>query len=799
MKRTQTFAQKQLVLALQAAFLCLPAAALAEEDPAVTELTKPTQEVQVGGRYVSKGAFKFGEYNGLYDDGVTGDLGFKFGWKGDEESSSFWRAEGTNLGLENRRLEVNGGDQGLYNLYFVYDELPHRISDSYRTIFNGNGTTSLTLPSSYPAIATRAGSTANNAAALANWNNIQAPNAVSGTPGGGPGYLIPSLMHDQDIAFKRTKIEGGVSVIFMPGWEARFSARQDTKDGTKLTGYAFASASTAAMLVEPIHYKTTDFTGSVGYADKTFNFNVSYLYSTFRNDIMGWSAQTPFATGSVLNNQGLFSSAPDNEMQQLKVNGGYRFTQTTRLMFEGTNSRMTQNSSFNYQSGAGWSVPWGSPDAKVVNDTYFLKLTSRPLNSLNLGASYKYDHRDNQTPVRTYTVAFADSSGGTSAITNDPINWTKDLFALDAEYSFTRGQALKAGFQQETISRSTDGSGFAPSRTVGTANTNDFTLPTHKTREDIWSLEYRNSMVADLSGRVGVAWSERKALDYSMPRLAATTNDATLLTNAYYLNFRDFFVANRTRDKVRAGLNYQISDAWGVGATVDYNRDHYDEAALKVSESQIYNVDVSYTPSDRFGLNLFYSYEDRHSNLSGKYIVSSATAGTTVNGVAATNLLGGACNVANHPCILANWDWAIQQADKVHTIGLSGKYKGLFTSKLDVKGEVLYIHSRTPVTAGGGGSLVSDGAAAPNYTLFAPANYADITSKTIQLRLNGDYKLDKSQSLRAVYMYQYLNSSDWQYDAYTNPIAMQAYIGTGMTAPRHVVNVFGLSYVYNFQ
>ena len=802
MKRNQAnFVQKRLVIAIQAALLGISFAsfAMAEEDPAVTELTKPKQEIQVGGIYVNKGSYKFGEYNGLYDNGLYADLGFNMGWRGNEESTLYWQAEGTNLGLENRRLEVVGGNQGVYKLTFVYDELPHRISDSYQTIFNGAGTTALTLPSAYPAIGTRLSSTSSDPNALANWANIQAPNAVSGTPGGGPGYLIPALMHDQDIGFKRKKIEGGVSFILAPGWEAKVTVRDERKDGTKLTGYAFASASTATMLVEPISYRTTDLSGSIGYADSTVNFNAAYLYSAFRNDINGWTAQTPFASGAVINNQGMFSSAPDNQMQQMRVSGGYRFTPTTRIAFEGVNSRMSQNDSFNYQSNAGWSVPGNSAGAKVANDTYFLKLTSRPISALNLSASYKYDHRDNQTPVRTYNVAFADSTGGASGITNDPINWTKGLLALDAEYTITRGQALKAGYQQETIKRTSDGSGFAPSRTLGTANTNDFTLPTHQTAEDTWSLEYRNSIVTDLTGRLSYARSQRTAKDYSTPTLPATSNDATILTNSYYLRFRDFFVADRNRDKVRGALNYQISDQWGVGFTADYNRDQYDDAALQSSKSQIYNVDVSYTPSEKLGLNLFYSYEDRETQLAGKYIVSSTTAGTTLNSVAATNVLGGACTVANHPCILANWDWSINQADKVHTIGLNGKYKGLFTSKLDVKGEILYIFSRTPVSAGGGGSVVSDGAVAPNYVSFAPASYADITSKTIQFRLNGDYKLDKAQSIRANYIYQYLNSSDWQYDAYTNPIAMQAYIGTGMTAPRHTINAVGVSYVYNFQ
>lgn len=803
--------QKKIVLAVQAALLAMLMApvARAETDSAVAELTELTKEVEVGVVGVSKKSYKFGEYNGLHDSGTQLTGGFDIGGKGGEGSTLRWTVEGTDLGLDSRRLEAEGGQQGLYKLHFVYDELPHKISDSYQTIFNGAGSTALTLPASYPAIGTRISSTTTNANALANWNNIQAPNAVSGIAGGGPGSVIPTLMHNQNIGFKRTKTEGGVTYNFFPGWEAKFTARQDDKEGTKLTGYAFASASTATMLVEPIKFKTNGLDFSLGYTGEKANFNLAYLYSEFKNDVKAWTAETPFATGQVLNNQALLSSAPESRMQQIKLGGGYRFAPTTRLSYEASSSRSTQDSAFNCQTGAagcvngvnGWIVPVGSANAKVTDDKAFIKLTSRPTSKLNLTAAYKYDNRNNQTPVNNFKVSFADSAAAAANnISNDPINVIKQQLTLDAEYAIARAQALKLGFQREDIRRSTDGSGLAPSRTTVTANTNDFSLPVHKTREDTWDIEYRNSMLNNLTGRISYAQSLRKAQDYSQVTPAATTNEATLLTNAYYRQFRDFFVADRTRDKVRGALNYQMGDAWTLGAAVDYNRDSYKDAAFKEARSTIYNFDLGYAASEDLSVNTFFSIEDRDNQLAGKYIVSSTTLGTKVNGLAATNSFnGGACSLAGHPCILANWDWSMAQADKVNTLGIGVKKNGLLAGKLELNGDLVYIRSRTPVTAGGGGSLISDGAVAPNYISVAPANYADITSNTVQMTVKGNYKVDKARSVRVAYVCQHLGSSDWQYDAYTNPVAMQSYIGTGMTSPRHTVHALGVSYVYAFK
>ncbi|MEX8518663.1 MAG: MtrB/PioB family decaheme-associated outer membrane protein [Leptothrix sp. (in: b-proteobacteria)] len=829
------FQRKALVRAAQAALLTTAlatSAAWAEGvSPLVEELTSMQNSVDVGFIATNKDSYKFGEYNGLEKRGVHANVNFKAGLKGGDDSAVRWTAEGSNLGLDSRRLEAKGGAQGTYGLRFLYDELSHRISDSYQTIYNGGGSSALTLPAGYPAVVTRATSTSTAQDALANWNNLQSPNATATTTGGGPGYLIPSLMHPFEVGTKRTKLEGEAGITLLPGWDIRFSATEEHKDGTKLTGYAFATANTAGMFAEPISFRTTNFNLATSYKATRFNIDANVLYSRFTNDIASWTVENPYSKNLVYNNQALLPSAPANEMLQFKLNGGYRFTPKTRLSATLGTSRMTQNTSFVCQTSNidascvsgrnGWILPGSSPEAKVRADDAYIKLSSRELKDWTLNAAFKYNLRDNQTPVQTYTVAFVDSPGSTSAVTNDPINTRKSLLSLDAEYALARGQALKGQIDREDISRSTDGSGLAPSRTTPVGSTYYFTLPVKKTREDTLSLEYRNTLVADLTGRVAYAHSDRTGEDYSTPTPAASsaTIDATqtALTNAFYAKFRDYFVADRKRDKLRAGLNYQLSDAWGVGFTADYNRDSYTNAALTESRSTILNFDVSFTPNEDFSINPYYSYEDRKSTETGAYIINvgATNNGTsanpnygntalTVNGVNASCgsgiANGGAArNVQLNPsCNLLNTTWALSQADKVHTLGLTLKQRGLLAGKLDIKTDLLYIISKTPVTASGGGFMVSDGAATPNYVSIAAQSFPDITSKTTQLRLTGDYKLDKQSTVRMSYLFQKLTSSDWQYDAYTNPVTFQGYLGTAMTSPTYIVNAVGLSYLYRF-
>jgi len=110
--------------------------------------------VEAGGAYVSDSSSKFGEYNGLNQQGgyFLGDFSARY--RG--EDAAYWNIDGANLGLDTRSLNVEGGRQGTYKLLLNYQELRHFISDSAQTPFIGSGGSSLTLPAGYPAATTTA-------------------------------------------------------------------------------------------------------------------------------------------------------------------------------------------------------------------------------------------------------------------------------------------------------------------------------------------------------------------------------------------------------------------------------------------------------------------------------------------------------------------------------------------------------------------------------------------------------------------------------------------------------------------
>jgi hypothetical protein len=62
------------------------------------------------------------------------------------------------------------------------------------------------------------------------------------------------------------------------------------------------------------------------------------------------------------------------------------------------------------------------------------------------------------------------------------------------------------------------------------------------------------------------------------------------------------------------------------------------------------------------------------------------------------------------------------------------------------------------------------------------------------------YTLDQSSAVRLNFVHRKLTSSDAQWDAYaSNPVAIQGYLGTGITSPNYSVNVVSANYIYTFK
>jgi MtrB/PioB family decaheme-associated outer membrane protein len=807
-KHQERFAVRASVLAVHTALLTLALVPAAwAVDPEVAELTQPTSTIQAGAIYVDKDSAKFGEYNGLYKKGTYGDLDFDIrggAGYGSTTDATRYRITGNNLGLRTRELAAEYGVQGKYRITFRYDELLRNYSDTYQTPYAGAGTTTLTLPF-YPAAATRLSANTTTAnGALTNWANLQAPNAavVAGAPtGAGPGVLLPANMRQFPVSTERKKGGLDFGMELSPQWHLVAAATTEHKEGTKLTGVAFGGPARGTLVPEPIDSDTNNFKFGANYVEGTSHLNLLYTGSLYKNNIGLWTVQNPFQ-GNLLapafNDSARLSGAPDNEMHRLSATGGYNFSATTRLTLGLHHEIMTQDKAFITGFPANWSIPETSAHAKVVQDNVNATLTGKPLPNVFALASYKYDNRRNKTPEMDFLYAGGDAAAAPNLFSNEPLNRRQQQVDLSADWSVAPHQNLKGTYQWQEIRR--------------TANSEESPFRREKTHENTLGVEYRNSMRENVSGRIGYSYSQRRGSEYEENTLIAPVIAAPLpAADPLLPGFRQFWLADRNRDKLRSAIDFQATDAITIQTGVDFNNDKYPNSPYGVQEikSAVFKLDGTYAASETMSFSAFYTYEDKRSQLNDLTIGRGTTA-TILDAPANT---GGACTgyfaAAGHlprdegtdPCR----SWSEVQSDKVHTFGLSFKTADLMHGKFELAGDLVYSKARTPISVNGGayfgnGNPATTAAGGFNNVFVAAQSFPDITSEMIELRLTGKYNIDKKSSVRVTYLHRRLKSSDWQYDAYAgNAVAIPTFIGTGITSANYSVNALGVAYVYSFR
>jgi hypothetical protein len=521
------------------------------EAPAQPTEAGPPQMVRsstmdIGLSYVSKGSFKAGEYTGLQDKGVTIDANIGL-YGGAPDSAERWSVTGTDLGLETRNIQIEAGVQGKMRFNFGYDELLRNRSDSYQTPYLGAGSNNLTLPGTWvqPVVPALSATTVNARGLSSDVTNAQALPTSGGTsghmqtPSAGQITTATSVQnadlpdfHNVDLSTKRQKYDAGLSFNIDPQWDVQASVRHELKDGLKPMGsVSRANAEISTVIPDLIDQQTDQFNASLGYTgDKSF-MKLAYYGSIFKNNVssMSWADWSTAGGGTKLT----MSSAPSNEFHQFSLTGGYNYTPTTKVVMKGSYARNTQNESFVTDS-TDFFVPGTSLHGLVITKNLDLKLTSRPTSDLNLSAAYKYNDRDNRTPVNVYGFTDAQNPvGGTSAAPNSafaaamnllypglsPISFTGNTSGnfnlnanrpyskklntlnLDADYRVAAGQTVAGGIDWQKTDNYCDGTWIS-------------CWDAAKIDEKTYKAEWRANVHEDINGRIAYEYSKRK-VDYN--------------------------------------------------------------------------------------------------------------------------------------------------------------------------------------------------------------------------------------------------------------------------------------------
>ena len=397
-------------MVLLASVSLLPMVAYADDDDAGNY----NSEVWIGSRWQDGASAKYGQYNGSPDSGFYAIGGFnvndKSAWNSGD--TKYFQATGDNLNFDSNYLMPNSsasvkyGDQGSWGVKLFLDNITYDQSDTFHSLLTPSGAAvhglegiTTGLPSSQPSTI---GAAETNLA-----NTINADATL------------------QSVGLQRNKIGGEILDNITPDLDFTAGVTHEHKEGTQENSMVIggksinAANSSVVYFPQPVDYDTDGYSAKLNYKGKDFQNIISYTFSDFTDNDKAYNAQAPFNTTSLQAGytSSVYSLPPDNQAHQIKEQFGYNFTPTTK--FNGTLSYglMTQNDTFLAQ-GNGYtsnSLPQNSFDGKIETLFGSARLTSHPLDKLDLLTSYTIDDRRNQSPSLYMNAIENDTASSTLA------------------------------------------------------------------------------------------------------------------------------------------------------------------------------------------------------------------------------------------------------------------------------------------------------------------------------------------------------------------------------------------------
>jgi MtrB/PioB family decaheme-associated outer membrane protein len=796
----EKFVISKLNLAVQGALvamLAVPLVTFAADDDSAA-LTQPTNSVEIGAGYTPIDSAKFGEYNGLNKQGTKfiGNFsvrgGDAYNAKESEAGNSRWEIKGVDLGTTSREVSGTMSNQGQWDLGFKYDSLRHNISDTYQTPLQGTiGGNSFTLPADFGVIDTNF----RNATTLK-----QGAQELTATQ--------LSAFQKQDVHTDRNNTSFTAGFNFNQQWAIKFDFNRLDQSGAKLMSVATDAADAASgpggstwgvekmmVLMNPTSYKTDTFNLSLNWKGDNSFFNAGLYTSLFTDEYNSLTFPNPFAaTGNTGSTTAVptpgtlatfpintISTMPSNQFHQFNLNGGYTFTQATKLVGGVSYGRNTQNESYPFAmmqttplgvDGAtalpmgGGVPPQNSLDALVVTTHADLKLTNQSSKDLMLTAGFKFNQRDNQTASNTYH--FIDLGGKNRTAVNTPMSNRKTQLELAADYRINTNNRVHLAYEYEGIRRWCNNDlanlaqGVAPAGYVY-ATGSCVQVPTSS--ENKLVANYRLKAGEDVNFNAGFSHAKRISdinPDYYNPMQA----DVEGFNNTGY---RAFFDASRTEDLMKAGVNWQTTEKLSFAVNGRINADMYDDSFLGVQRGsmQSANMDATYSYAENGVVSAYVSMRVRQRDL--------------------LSLAG------RLPTPTANGYWTNQLVDEDNTIGLAAKQKGLMGGKLEVSSDLTYslgqshYSTQTPYSA-----------TCSATTSLICGSTPTISSETVSLKITGQYQVDKSSKVALGYMFQQLTSKDYYYNFYQYGYTGTGNLPTNEQAPNYSVNVVTVAYTYLF-
>ena len=381
-------------------------------------------KISAGATSVSDDAARFGNYTGYDEEGTYGNLDGEGRY-----SSDGYRLDYTleDLGLDSRAFSLSASSKGKFGVDIGYRELPFRRFDTSRTIFSQATSDTLVLPAGW----VRAGTT--------------------------------DGMTQLDSSLSQVVIGTDRQITDIGGyWNARDAFRvfadfrRQSRDGIDIT--SAGTYAQASFLPRWIDFETDQVDAGIEYRKKNLSLAVAWYGSFFTNSNPSLTWETPYLATPETSSLRM-AREPDNEFQQISVSGKYRLdtwnTVVAFLAATGTGEQDDQLLDYtingNYEGQ--FSLPRDSLDGKVDTLNYSFTVTSRPHDRLRVKVGYRYDERDNRTPIAEWSRVIVDAFPSGESEDNVPYSYDRMHTTTSVEYRVLDNLRVSGGYEYREINR----------------------------------------------------------------------------------------------------------------------------------------------------------------------------------------------------------------------------------------------------------------------------------------------------------------------------------------------------------
>jgi MtrB/PioB family decaheme-associated outer membrane protein len=363
---------------------------------------------------------------------------FLGGWAAVGSNDGLYRIDGwaKNVGYSDQQYQLDASKAGQHYIGLGFDQTPHVYSTSAQTLYNGVGSTNLTLP---PGLSNQMFNDAGCTPGPAGCGFIIAPANAAKVQ-----QDIQSNTHRTDIGIRRDTVSVDYRYTPNDNWDFRANYSNLRRTGTQVDGVLF-SPTIGGVRVEvpkPVADTTQNYGVSGEYAGTSFwnqkyNVKVAYSGSTYTDDAGSYTVQNPFCpTGAVNVNCAIAGSAsaptalmslpPSNQANGASTTAGFDLPFNSRYMSTIAYTNMQQNQQFQpftltpFTTTAGVPPGWAGTPGIPVNSLAALPaqslngnintllvnnvITTQLTPDLKFKSSYRFYNYDNGSPE----IKFAD-------------------------------------------------------------------------------------------------------------------------------------------------------------------------------------------------------------------------------------------------------------------------------------------------------------------------------------------------------------------------------------------------------